>query len=168
MPPYYDHPAYLDAIAAVIRDDLAQLPWEPEHFVCQLPRHPAAATPSAATRTRRTSCGRRAALVERLGWPREQWTQTYQSLFGRDEWLKPYTDDVLTTLAKRGVQARVRGDAGLHGRLPGDDRRDRPRVGGGVPPRRRRGAAPVPVPERPPGVDRRLTRIVRDEGRGWL
>src|SRR5205085_4181162 len=33
VPPYYDHPAYLDAVTAVIRDDLARLPWEPEHYV---------------------------------------------------------------------------------------------------------------------------------------
>src|SRR4029077_4070496 len=33
VPPYYDHPAYLDAVAAVIRDDLAALPWQPEHFI---------------------------------------------------------------------------------------------------------------------------------------
>src|SRR5262249_53915390 len=33
VPPYYDHPAYLEAVEAVIRDDLARLPWEPEHFV---------------------------------------------------------------------------------------------------------------------------------------
>jgi ferrochelatase len=44
-----------------------------------------------------------AALVSRLGWPREQWTQAFQSLFGRDRWLKPYTEEVLTALAKRGA-----------------------------------------------------------------
>src|SRR5262245_47939920 len=33
VPPYYDHPAYLDAVVAAVRDDLAKLPWEPEHFV---------------------------------------------------------------------------------------------------------------------------------------
>ena len=32
------------------------------------------------------------------------WTQTFQSLFGREEWLKPYTDGVLTKLAKKGVK----------------------------------------------------------------
>jgi ferrochelatase len=41
-------------------------------------------------------------LIQRLGWPREAWTQSYQSLFGRDRWLKPYTDDVLARLAKAG------------------------------------------------------------------
>src|SRR5207237_2690873 len=30
VPPYYDHPAYLDALATVIREDLARLPWAPE------------------------------------------------------------------------------------------------------------------------------------------
>lgn len=29
---------------------------------------------------------------------------TYQSRFGRSEWLKPYTDDVLIGLAKQGVK----------------------------------------------------------------
>ena len=40
----------------------------------------------------------------RLKFPRERWNQTYQSLFGREEWLKPYTDDTLTKLAKSGVK----------------------------------------------------------------
>src|SRR3954469_20144796 len=31
VPPYYDHPAYLDAMAAVICDELKVLPREPEH-----------------------------------------------------------------------------------------------------------------------------------------
>ena len=39
-----------------------------------------------------------------MGWQREQWTQTYQSRFGRKEWLKPYTDDVLMELAKKGMK----------------------------------------------------------------
>ena len=45
-----------------------------------------------------------AALVERLGWPRGSWTQSFQSLFGRDKWLKPYTDDVLRKLARSGIK----------------------------------------------------------------
>src|SRR5687768_3131277 len=32
-PPYHDHPAYLDAVAAVVREDIAGLPWEPEHVL---------------------------------------------------------------------------------------------------------------------------------------
>jgi ferrochelatase len=39
-----------------------------------------------------------------MGWPRDKWMQTYQSRFGRSPWLKPYTDDVLEHLARKGVK----------------------------------------------------------------
>ena len=51
---------------------------------------------------RRRLSGPRAALVQRLGWPRACWTQSYQSLFGRDPWLRPYTEEVLQQLARQG------------------------------------------------------------------
>jgi ferrochelatase len=103
VPPYYEHPGYLDAVAATIRTDLAQLPWVPEHFVVSfhgIPQEYAQKGdpyPAQVVRTTRE-------LVARMGWKREQWTQTYQSRFGRKEWLKPYTDDVLTELAKKGIK----------------------------------------------------------------
>lgn len=103
VPPYYDHPAYIEAVAAAIRDDLAKMPWEPEHFVVSfhgIPKSYAQRGDPYATHVSRTT----QALVKRMGWPRNRWTQTYQSRFGRSEWLKPYTDDVLAGLAKRGVK----------------------------------------------------------------
>src|SRR3954470_13887428 len=33
VPPYYDHPAYLDALESIVREEVARLDWEPEHFV---------------------------------------------------------------------------------------------------------------------------------------
>src|SRR6266542_3071231 len=33
VPPYYDHPAYLDAVTVVIREELERLPWRPEHYL---------------------------------------------------------------------------------------------------------------------------------------
>jgi ferrochelatase len=39
-----------------------------------------------------------------MGWERSQWTQAFQSLFGREVWLKPYTDDMLEELAHKGVK----------------------------------------------------------------
>lgn len=103
IPPYHDHPAYLDAVAAVIREDAIQHGWEPEHLVFSyhgLPQKYAQRGDPYATHCVRTTTE----LVKRLGLPRERWTQTYQSRFGRDPWLKPYTDDVLAALAKRGVR----------------------------------------------------------------
>jgi ferrochelatase len=103
VPPYYDHPAYLDAVAAVVRADLARLPWQPEHYLLSfhgIPIRYARAGDPYATHVKRTT----AELVPRLGWPRGSWTQTFQSLFGREEWLKPYTEKTLVALAKRGVK----------------------------------------------------------------
>jgi ferrochelatase len=103
VPAYYDHPAYLDAIAAVVRDELKRLPWEPEHFIYSfhgLPQKYAQQGDPYATQVVRTTRG----LQERLQFPRSRWTQTYQSLFGRGEWLRPYTDDVLAKLARQGVK----------------------------------------------------------------
>ena len=103
VPAYYDHPAYLDAMAAVVRDELKRLPWEPDHFVYSfhgLPQKYSQAGDPYATHVVRTTRG----LQERLQFPKEKWTQTYQSLFGREEWLRPYTDDVLGRLAKGGAK----------------------------------------------------------------
>jgi ferrochelatase len=103
VPPYYDHPKYLDAVATVFREELARLPWQPDHYLLSfhgIPIKYAQRGDPYATHVKRTTQG----LVQRLGWPRERWTQSFQSLFGRDEWLKPYTDDVLRKLAARGCK----------------------------------------------------------------
>src|SRR5262249_8965219 len=103
VPLYYEHPAYLDAMTALIRDELAKLPWQPEHYLLSfhgIPMKYAQRGDPYATHVKCTT----ARLVERLGWPRDQWTQSFQSLFGRDRWLKPYTDETLQRLAKRGIQ----------------------------------------------------------------
>jgi ferrochelatase len=98
---YYDHPAYLDAMTAVIREELAKLPWRPDHYLLSfhgIPARYARAGDPYATQVKRTTTQ----LIRRLGWPREKWTQTFQSLFGREEWLKPYTEERLKRLAKEG------------------------------------------------------------------
>ena len=101
VPPYYEHPAYLDAMTRVIQEELAKLTWTPDHFVISfhgIPKRYAKAGDPYATHVKRTTN----ALVHRLGWQRQRWTQSFQSVFGREVWLKPYTDDVLTKLAKSG------------------------------------------------------------------
>jgi ferrochelatase len=103
VPPYYDHPAYLDAMAAVIREELARLPFEPEHRLLSfhgIPVKYAERGDPYPEHVRETT----ALLIERLGWAPGGWTQTFQSLFGRDEWLRPYTDDTLRRLAAEGVK----------------------------------------------------------------
>jgi ferrochelatase len=102
VPPSYDHPAYIDALTSIIQGELTKLDWRPDHFVISfhgIPIRYARAGDPYATQVNRTT----RLLIERLGWPRPSWTQSYQSLFGREPWLRPYTEDVLRKLAKRGV-----------------------------------------------------------------
>ncbi len=103
VPPYYQHPAYLDAVAQRINEAVAKLPAVPGHFVLSfhgIPIKYAQRGDPYATHVKRTT----RELVKRLGWSRPQWTQSFQSLFGRDRWLKPYTDEKLRALASKGVK----------------------------------------------------------------
>ena len=103
VPPYYAHPAYLDAMATVVREELKRLTWEPEHFLYSfhgLPQKYVREGDPYPVHVEQTTRG----LQERLAFAEGKWTQSYQSLFGRGEWLRPYTDDVLKDLAARGVK----------------------------------------------------------------
>lgn len=44
-------------------------------------------------------------LAERLGLSREDYLTTFQSRFGREEWLRPYTDETLKALPGKGVRS---------------------------------------------------------------
>lgn len=103
VPPYYDHPAYLDACTAIIQEALAKLPQPPDYRLLSfhgIPIQYAQRGDPYATHVKRST----RQLIERLGWAKGTWTQSFQSLFGRDRWLKPYTDEVLQKLAKQGMK----------------------------------------------------------------
>jgi protoporphyrin/coproporphyrin ferrochelatase len=106
VPPYYQHPAYLNAMTQLIRDELQKLAWQPDHHVLSfhgIPIRYSQAGDPYATHVKRTT----RALVQRLGWPRGAWTQSFQSLFGREAWLRPYTDEVLQKLARQGKKVFI-------------------------------------------------------------
>jgi ferrochelatase len=44
-------------------------------------------------------------LAERLGLEPGSWMTTFQSRFGREEWLKPYTDETLKGFPQQGVKS---------------------------------------------------------------
>jgi ferrochelatase len=103
IPPYYDHPAYLEAVTAVVRDGIARLPWQPEHCLLSfhgLPIKYVERGDPYSQQVQRTT----ALLLERLSGPGLSWTQTYQSRFGRDLWLQPYTEETLKKLAREGIK----------------------------------------------------------------
>ena len=167
VPPYYDHPAYLDAVTEVIRDELKRLSWQPEQFVLSfhgLPQEYAKRGDPYPEQCAAT----RDALVARLGWPIDKWTQTNQSLFGRDEWLRPYTDDVLRQLAARGVKRVFVATPGFTADCLetldeiGNESKEVFRQAGGSELHQCRC-----LNDHPAWIAA-LTTLVREEGRGWL
>ncbi len=100
---YHAHPAYLDALAASIREAWTeQPPGERLLFSFHgLPQRYAAAGDPYPAECEATA----AAVAERLELPPHRWLLTYQSRFGPEEWLQPYTDETLKRLAAEGVRS---------------------------------------------------------------
>jgi ferrochelatase len=102
-PPYHDDPAYIDAIANSIRDGLAKLDFEPEMLIATFHGMPQEYLDKGDPY--HCQCQKTGRLVrEALGWPKERYMVTFQSRFGNDPWLQPYTIDTVEELAKKGVK----------------------------------------------------------------
>jgi ferrochelatase len=103
-PPYFDDQAYIEAVAASISEHLGELDLEPEVLVMSF--HGMPEKYADAGDPYPGHCRETARLVrERLGWPEARWHMTYQSRFGNDPWLKPYTIDTVAHLARSGVKS---------------------------------------------------------------
>jgi protoporphyrin/coproporphyrin ferrochelatase len=102
-PPYYDDPDYIEALAVSINTHLATLPFQPELIVASFHGMPQKyvdkGDPYQAQCLATTE-----ALRKRLGMDASKLLLTFQSRFGYDEWLKPYTDKTMERLAKEGVR----------------------------------------------------------------
>lgn len=102
-PPYYDDPDYIEALAISINTYLATLPFQPELIVASFHGMPQKyvdkGDPYQAQCIATTE-----ALRRRLGLDEKKLLLTFQSRFGFDEWLQPYTDKTIEQLAKDGVR----------------------------------------------------------------
>jgi ferrochelatase len=101
--PYYDDPVYIDALARSVRAGLASLDFEPEVVLASYHGIPQAFSDKGDPYHRH--CAETTRLMrEALGMSEERLRMTFQSRFGRGEWLKPYTSQTLRDLASRGVR----------------------------------------------------------------
>ena len=98
---YFDHPSYIEALAGSVERAVAALSTTPDVLVCSyhgMPeRYLAEGDPYHCQCQKTTRF-----LKERLGWPDSRLVTTFQSRFGPEEWLKPYTVDKVADLAKSG------------------------------------------------------------------
>ena len=99
---YHDHPAYIAALAQSVNDYWMQN-GRPDKLVMSfhgVPRFSLDKGDPYHCECQKT--GR--LLAEQLGLKPEQFMLTFQSRFGRAEWLKPYTQATLEALGKKGTQ----------------------------------------------------------------
>jgi ferrochelatase len=102
-PPYFDNPLYVEALAASLKTTLAGLSFRPDMILASyhgLPKDyflkgdPYYCHCAKTTRL----------LREHLGYDENQLMMTFQSRFGRAEWLTPYTIETVKGLAERGCK----------------------------------------------------------------
>src|SRR3954462_11349787 len=102
-PPYHDDPVYIDALVTSMRQELAKLSFEPEVILVSF--HGVPKEYLLKGDPYHCHCVKTWRLMrEAFGWPEERFRMSFQSRFGPDEWLKPYTDETVTALAASGVK----------------------------------------------------------------
>ncbi|MBZ9670513.1 ferrochelatase [Mesorhizobium sp. ES1-3] len=104
VPPYYAEPVYIEALASSIERQLATLDFEPELVITSY--HGIPKPYSDKGDPYRAHCLETTRLLrEKLGWDENKLITTFQSRFGAQEWLQPYTDKMVEKLAKDGVKS---------------------------------------------------------------
>lgn len=100
-PEYFGHDLYLDALAASVRRVYDGLETRPDVLVASyhgMPKRYLAEGDPYHCQCQKTS----RLLRERLGWEEGAIDTTFQSVFGPEEWLRPYTVEHVAELARRG------------------------------------------------------------------
>ena len=97
--PYYDDPAYIEALAQSIERAYENAAERPQKLVCSYhgvpERYLREGDPYHCQCQKTTRL-----LKERLGWDDTDIVTTFQSRFGPEEWLKPYTVEEVARLAE--------------------------------------------------------------------
>ncbi|MBF9234746.1 ferrochelatase [Microvirga alba] len=102
-PPYHDDPVYIDAVVSSMKRDLAKLPFEPEVILVSF--HGVPKEYLLKGDPYHCHCLKTWRLMrEAFGWPADKFRLSFQSRFGPDEWLQPYTDKTVQALAESGVK----------------------------------------------------------------
>jgi ferrochelatase len=100
-PAYYDDPAYIDALASSVQQEIEALDFEPDLVVTSYHGMPESYLQKGDPY--HCQCFKTTRLLgEKLGWPSDKLKVSFQSRFGPEEWLKPYTDEFLEQAPKDG------------------------------------------------------------------
>lgn len=102
-PAYFENDAYVSALAKTIEQGLANLDFEPDLVITSY--HGVPKSYLMKGDPYHCQCYKSTRLVrEKLGWPEDKMMVTFQSRFGPEEWLQPYTDKTLEALPEKGIK----------------------------------------------------------------
>jgi ferrochelatase len=103
VPPYYDDPVYIEALAGSIEASLKTLSFTPELILASFHGIPKSYVDEGDPYP--LHCAETVRLLRaRMGLDESKLVLTFQSRFGKAEWLQPYTDKTVEALAQRGVK----------------------------------------------------------------
>jgi len=102
-PPYHDDPVYIDAVVSSMKRDLAKLTFEPDVILVSF--HGVPKEYLLKGDPYHCHCVKTWRLMrEAFGWPADRFRMSFQSRFGTAEWLQPYTDETVKSLAASGIK----------------------------------------------------------------
>ncbi len=102
VPPYFGDPSYIEALAQSVRDAYAKLSNEPDILVVSYHGMPVRYLTENGD-PYHCQCQKTTRLLkEALGWDDGKIKTTFQSVFGPEEWLKPYSVEEVARLAEAG------------------------------------------------------------------
>lgn len=101
LPAYFDHPSYVEALAGSVEKAYAAMEEKPDILVASYHGMPERYLMQGDPY--HCQCQKTTRLLrEWLGWDKSQIVTTFQSKFGPEEWLKPYTVEEVARLAEAG------------------------------------------------------------------
>lgn len=101
--PYYAEPVYIDALAVSLNAALAKLAFKPEVIIASYHGMPEDYVDKGDPYLKH--CAETTALLrKKLKLDDKSLIMTFQSRFGTAEWIKPYTDATVKSLAERGIR----------------------------------------------------------------
>jgi len=103
VPPFFNDPLYIDALAARTVNHMDSLGWQPEKILVSYHGLPQDYIDKGDPYYHQCLETTRL-LRERMGESKDRMITTFQSRVGRLEWVKPYTDAMIAEFAAQGVK----------------------------------------------------------------
>lgn len=103
---YYNHPLYIDALAAHLKQQVSKLNYVPDQYIFTFHGVPQRYVETGDPYYEQ--CQETARLLaQKLGMSKQDWMISFQSKFGPEKWISPATFDVLEQLPQQGKKAPV-------------------------------------------------------------